>query len=140
MTRRPARPGPDPRPGWLPWLVPLFIGAVLVWSTVFTGRRHGLVQAIMEPLPDPDTVGHLGLYGALSASIVWVLVRGGHGRGPVLAAVGIVLAIGFADELRQLGAADRTFQLSDLASNLVGALGGAVLARAVLTWRAQGPT
>ena len=114
--------------------MPLGVAGVLVWSTVFTGRRHRVVRAIMEPLPDPDTVGHLGLYGALSASIVWVLRRGGHERNRIVAAVGVVLAIGLADELRQLGDADRTFQLSDLLSNLVGAVAGALLAVVVMAW------
>lgn len=117
-------------PRWrhlVPWLVPVTVAGLLVWTSVFTGRRHRVVRAIMRPIPYSDKVGHILLYGALTASVILLLERRRHSRVVVAAVGAIIFGLGVLDEIRQVGQPHRSFSLRDLTANAIGVLLGALL-------------
>lgn len=101
--------------------------ALLIWGTAFGGRSFGPIRAILVALPYGDKVGHLGLYGAIAFAL-GLLVRT---RDQVALAGLMVVALGVADEFRQLTESNRNFSAGDVLANLAGVSLGLLAAYSV---------
>jgi len=118
---------------WLPnkprsILVFVAASALLVWGSALGGRSWGPVRAVLRWLPYGDKVGHFGLYGAITFAAA-MLVR----TRLQAVAVGVgVIALGIADEFRQLLEPHRNFSISDVLANLGGVCLGLLAVLAVM--------
>jgi VanZ family protein len=122
MARVRALPGRLMRGGRVRVLLPLIVWAGLVWTI---GGLHDL-PGNDEILQRWDKVGHFGMYGVLGflCGRAWWQIRGGVAA-VVLIAFG--LALGGADEWRQVGIAERSGSAADWLADTAGVLGGFLL-------------
>jgi VanZ family protein len=101
-----------PRPLWA-WLFFLHL-ALVVCATVLATRGALPVGVFQPPV---DKLGHLGAYGLLA----FLGVRAfGHSRRWQV--IGALLVVSTLDELSQRAFPTRTFDLRDLAMNVIGIL------------------
>ena len=115
------------RPIWA-WL--FFLQLLLVIAASVLATRGALpARAFRPPI---DKLGHLGAYGLLA--FLGVSFFGAHRRWHVIAAL---LLVSTLDELSQRAFPTRTFDLGDLAMNVVGVVAMGALAARLLVLRGR---
>ena len=105
----------------------------IVWVVFLanTGGQSIWFQWVAQ-LPYGDKIGHAGLFGLLALLLNWVLRFARFsikGVSFYFASV-LVLSVVSLEELSQLFIASRTFDLADLAADVVGVVTASVVARA----------
>ena len=90
--------------------------SLLVWGTAFGGHRARPVRGLLELVPFSDKLGHLLLYGVVAFGIAILSPT----RRVAVGAATALLALGIADEFRQLTEYGRTFSSSDVVANAAG--------------------
>jgi VanZ family protein len=111
------------RPRWA-WLF-FLQAALVVLASVLATAGHLPTTVFRPPV---DKLGHLLAFGGLS-----FLAVSFFGRARCWRVIAILLVVATADELLQRAFPTRTFDLSDLAMNVVGILGFGVAAAALAT-------
>jgi polysaccharide biosynthesis protein VpsQ len=112
-------------------LLALLFAALVALIVVLanTGYRSSLF-GFVDVLPYGDKLGHIGLMGTLSLVVTASLYPRSFRLGRVGVPLGslLVLLVITLEECSQLWFPARTFSLGDLACNVVGIVGGALLA------------
>lgn len=116
MDRR-TTPFSVPLLGILSFLV---FSLLLAWVTFFGVSANPVIKEVLSA-EGSDKLGHLAIYGALTASAIWTTgdIRLSSIRWIPLWP-GVVFAISVADELRQIAEQARSFEVNDLMANGVG--------------------
>ena len=107
------------------------LSGFLVWATVFDGSRFGPIREVLRSVPMSDKIGHFVIYGSIAFFVALLAKRPQRIR----VAAGAVMALGIADEIRQIGEAGRTYSLADLVANALGILAGVAVAKLIIRLR-----
>ncbi len=102
------------------------LAGALVWGTALGGARRGILNDLLL-FPGADKVGHLVVYGGLTAVAVFGIGDRRLGRVPIWPA--LFLAVSTFDEIRQSTIPGRDVSLADITANITGIALGWLLAR-----------
>ncbi len=97
-----------------------------MWGTALGGARRGILNDLLL-IPGADKVGHLVVYGGLTAVAVFGIGDRRLGRVPIWPT--LFLAVSTFDEIRQSTIPGRDVSLADLTANIAGITLGWLLAR-----------
>ncbi len=100
--------------------------SLVLWATVGGGADSGPLNDLLR-VPGMDKVGHVVVYGSLTALAVY-----GAGDRRILRFIplwpGVVLTLSMIDEFRQRAVPGRDFSREDMVANLIGVTVGWMIA------------
>lgn len=122
-----------PPPNHVPIVVAALVAGV-AWLAVFEAGSSRLVRDLLLVTPYGDKIGHFIVYGALAFAIgeLW---RRFSARTAWIFGPAFAWALGFADEVRQVGIRGRDASLPDLIANTIG-----IAVAAMLLYRRRRPS
>lgn len=105
------------------WIPVLLFFLFICWSITLANSGSGSIfVSIIKHLPYGDKLGHVLLYGVLTALMITALkfrTLSLFNRSVQLGSV-LVLSFAFIEEITQLFQANRTFDMYDLYSDIIG--------------------